>query len=80
VSGAGADESAKHRFIQEAQAASALDHSNICTIHEIAETVDGQSFIAMACYEGETLKDRIERGPLKLDACAPACRSISIGS
>jgi hypothetical protein len=61
------DARAKQRFIQEAQAASALDHSNICTIHEIAETPDGQSFIVMACYDGETLKDRIERGPLKLD-------------
>ena len=61
------NDSAKQRFIQEAQAASALDHSNICTIHEIAETPEGQSFIVMACYEGETLKDRLERGPLKLD-------------
>jgi serine/threonine protein kinase len=61
------DDSAKARFIQEAQAASALDHTNICTIHEIAETPEGQSFIVMACYEGETLKNRIERGPLKLD-------------
>jgi Tol biopolymer transport system component len=61
------NDGAKRRFIQEAQAASALDHSNICTIHEIAETPEGQSFIVMACYEGETLKDRIERGPLKLD-------------
>jgi serine/threonine protein kinase len=61
------DDNAKQRFIREAQAASALDHPNICTIHEIAETPDGQSFIVMACYEGETLKDRLERGPLKLD-------------
>ena len=61
------NDSAKRRFIQEAQAASALDHSNICTIHEIAETPDGQSFIVMTCYEGETLKERLERGPLKLE-------------
>ena len=46
----------------EARAASALDHNNICTIHEIDE-VEGQTFIAMACIEGETLKDRIRRGP-----------------
>jgi serine/threonine protein kinase len=58
------DPAAKERFIQEAQAASALDHPNICTIYEIDGAKDGQLFIAMACYEGETLKQKIERGPL----------------
>src|SRR5512139_4268569 len=58
---------AKERFIQEAQSASAMDHPNICTIHEIGETKDGQLFICMAYYQGETLKDKIERGPLELD-------------
>ena len=61
------DESAKQRFLQEAQAASALDHPNICTIHEINETPDGQLYLVMAYYEGETLKEKIERGPLALD-------------
>jgi serine/threonine-protein kinase len=54
-----ADEEEKKRFIHEAKAASALDHPNICTIYEINETADGQMFIAMACYEGETLKQKI---------------------
>jgi serine/threonine protein kinase/tetratricopeptide (TPR) repeat protein len=58
------DQAAKSRFIQEARAASALDHPNICNIHDIDETSDGQTFIAMACYDGETLRERIERGPL----------------
>jgi serine/threonine protein kinase len=49
------DEETKQRFIYEAQSASALDHSNICNIHEIGETADGQLFIVMAYYEGETL-------------------------
>lgn len=57
------DAGAKRRFVYEARAASALDHQNICTIHEIAETEDGRLFIAMAAYEGETLRTRIERGP-----------------
>jgi len=61
------DSDAKQRFIQEAQAASALDHPNICTIHEIDETEDGQMFICMACYQGETLKRKIERGALRTD-------------
>ncbi|MBN2414591.1 protein kinase [bacterium] len=54
----------KKRFIHEARATSALDHPNICTIHEINESEEGQLYIAMACYEGESLKDRISRGPL----------------
>ena len=66
------DETAKQRFLQEAQAASALDHPNICVIHEINETPDGQLYLVMAYYEGETLKQRIEQGPLALDELAKA--------
>jgi len=62
------DESAKERFMREARAASATDHPNICSIHDIGTTDDGQLFIVMAHYEGETLKKRIERGPLDVDA------------
>ncbi len=58
------DPEAKERFIHEAQAASALDHPNICTIHEIGETEDGQSYIAMACYDGLSLKDCMAQGGL----------------
>lgn len=58
-----ADEEIKQRFIAEAKAASALDHTNICTIYEIDETGDDQMFIAMAFYEGETLKKKIEQEP-----------------
>ena len=60
------DDTAKQRLLQEAQAASALDHPNICTIYEINETDDDQLYLVMACYEGETLKERITRGPLDL--------------
>ncbi len=61
------DPEAKERFIHEAQAASALDHPNICTIHEIDETPDRELFLTMAYYEGETLKHRIERGQLAVE-------------
>jgi tetratricopeptide (TPR) repeat protein len=61
------DADAKSRFIHEARAASALDHTNICTIHDIDESADGRLFIAMAFYDGETVKKKIERGPLKLE-------------
>ncbi|MGH8003839.1 MAG: protein kinase domain-containing protein, partial [Limisphaerales bacterium] len=53
------------RFIHEAQTASALDHPNICTIYEIDHSREGRWFIAMAYYEGETLKEKIKRGVLK---------------
>jgi hypothetical protein len=54
----------KQRFLAEARAAAALDHPNICTILEIGETDDGQLFIAMPYYEGETLKLKIGSGTL----------------
>jgi len=60
------DQESKRRFILEAQSASALQHNNICTIHEIDETPDGELFIAMDYYTGETLKKRIHRGPLEV--------------
>jgi len=58
------DPEARQRFTLEAKAASALDHPNICAIHELGETEEGQIFIAMTCYEGETLQQKIARGPL----------------
>ncbi|HEX9971323.1 MAG TPA: protein kinase [bacterium] len=56
------DPEAKALFIQEVQAVSALDHRNICTIHEISETEDGQLFIVLAYYDGERLKKKVARG------------------
>ena len=73
------DAEAKERFVQEARAASALDHPNICNVHEIDETADGQTFIAMACYDGESLKAKIERGPLKLDEALDIATQIAQG-
>lgn len=50
------DHEAIERFINEAQTASSLDHANLCTVHEINETAEGQLYIVMACYDGETLQ------------------------
>jgi len=59
---------ARERFIHEAQAASALDHQHICTVYEIDETDEGQMYIAMAFYEGGSLKERIRQEPMSLEA------------
>ena len=73
------DATAKQRFLQEAQAASALDHPNICTIHEINETDDGQLYLVMAHYEGETLKERVETGPLALGDAIDIATQVGTG-
>jgi len=59
------DQEARERFVHEAQAASGLDHPNICTIYEIDEAEAGGMYIAMACYRGESLKEKMSRGPLE---------------
>src|SRR6267378_1438184 len=61
------DEQVKQRFIREAQAASATDHPNICPVHSIESTADDQLFIVMAYCDGQTLKQRLEKGPLGID-------------
>ena len=73
------DDTAKRRFLQEAKAASALDHPNICTIFEINETDDGQLYLVMAHYEGETLKERIGKGPLDLSDAIDIAMQIGQG-
>jgi serine/threonine protein kinase len=69
----------KQRFIHEAKAASALDHPNICNIHEIDETEDGQLFIIMGYYDGETLKKRIESRPLKIEEAIEIAIQVAEG-
>jgi len=72
-------ETAKRRFILEAKAASALQHHNICTIHGIDETPDGQLFICMDYYQGETLKDKIATGPLPIGQVVDMVTQVTEG-
>jgi len=74
-----ADSDEKTRFIHEAKTASALDHPNICTIYEIDETADGQMFIAMAYYDGETLKKKVASGQLSVDSAIDIATQIAQG-
>ena len=61
------DESLLQRFQREARAASSLNHPNICTIHGI-EQFESEHFIVMELLDGESLADRIRRGPLDIDS------------
>ena len=73
------DQDAKKRFIQEARAASALDHPNIAVVHDVDETADGKSFICMAYYDGQTLKARLSKGPFDPDDAVRLILQIASG-
>ena len=72
------DETSKARFVREARAASALDHPNIATVYEIGEQ-DSELFIAMALYEGETLKQRLEKDRFTVDEALTILRQVLLG-
>ena len=74
-----ADAALKRRFLTEARAIAALDHPNVCTIYEIGETPEGQLYIAMPLYEGETLHARLARGPLPIERAVAIAREMAAG-
>jgi len=73
------EENARERFVREAKAASALNHSNIAVVHEIDQAPDGRMFIVMAYYDGETLKDRLGRGALPVEEAVEIVARIASG-
>ena len=72
------EKDAKRRFVQEAQAAAALDHPNICTVYEVDEA-DGQTFIAMSFIEGQSLKDKLKEESLSIDEAKDIALQVAEG-
>jgi eukaryotic-like serine/threonine-protein kinase len=68
----------RERLLREARAESTLDHPNIATVYEVGEW-EGQLFIAMAYYSGETLKQRLERGPMAIGEAIAIAAHIARG-
>ena len=68
----------RDRFMREAQAAAALDHPNICTVYEFDEA-EGKTFISMAYVEGQSLRKKLEPGPLELDEALRIATQVAQG-
>jgi serine/threonine protein kinase len=77
--GTAGDAGARKRFKRDAEAVSQLHHDNICAIHGIQQTADGQWFIAMDYHEGETLRQCLSHGPIDPDECIGLIAQIADG-
>ena len=74
-----ADPEAKARLLVEAQSAAGLDHPNVCTIYEIGETSQGNLYLVMPYYQGETLQEKLHSGPLSIDETIDYITQIGAG-
>jgi len=73
------DAAARERFLREARISSALQHRNICVVHDVEETDEGQVFISMECLEGKTLRERIGEGPLRIPEAIAVISQVAEG-
>ncbi len=73
------DPVAKSRFLQEARAASALDHPNVCTVYDVGEIEDDRLYLAMPAYDGETVKQKVQRGPLPVEEAVDIAKQAAQG-
>jgi pimeloyl-ACP methyl ester carboxylesterase len=67
------------RFLREAKVVASLDHPNVCSVLEVEELDDGQLFMVMPWYEGETLKQKIARGPLDVEEAIDYASQVARG-
>jgi serine/threonine-protein kinase len=74
-----AERKPRERLLAEARAVAALNHPNVCAIHEIAETADGRMFFAMPLYDGITLKEKLRQGPLSIEEAVSTAIQIARG-
>jgi len=74
-----AERRARDRLLMEARAIALLNHPNVCGIHEIAETPDGQMFLAMPLYDGITLKEKLRQGRLSIEESVTTAIQIARG-
>lgn len=75
----GGSPAAAQRFAEEARAASGLDHPHVVTVFETGRTDEGRFYIVMAYHEGETLRQRLERGSLALEEALPIAVAVCDG-
>ena len=73
------DEERRLRLVREARTSAALEHPNIAAVYEIAETPDGRMFIVMGYYEGETLRQRLQKRPLPLAEALEIAGQVAAG-
>ncbi len=73
------DPGARARLVAEARAASAIDHPNLATLYDVVELDDGSLCLVLAHYEGETLKERLDRGPMPVAEAVDAVRQAARG-
>ncbi len=77
--GTGGDERGRKRFNRDVAAVAALHHDNICVIHGLNQTADGQWFIAMDYHEGETIRQRLSHGAMETDECIRIIAQVADG-
>src|SRR6185436_10316208 len=70
---------AREQLMAEARAAAVLDHPNICTVYDVGESTDGELYLAMALYEGQTLARRLEQGRMSLAESTDVAIKIAQG-